>query len=99
VLATSNANKAKEKTAEWTVHTSCGRWTWEKNTRERERPGQKLGTKAQSSKQRAKKGPPKKKEKKGKKKRKKKCTYKVYICSLEKIVLVHNKRNALHSMV
>jgi hypothetical protein len=23
----------------------------------------------------------------------------VYICSLEKIVLVHNKRNALHSMV
>jgi len=71
----------------------------EEHKRERERPGQKLGTKAQSSKQRAKKGPPKKKEKKGKKKRKKKCTYKVYICSLEKIVLVHNKRNALHSMV
>jgi hypothetical protein len=73
-------------------HTSCGNWTWEKNTRVR--PSQNWAQKTQSSKQRAKKGPPQKKEKKKKKKSVHTKTY-----ALWKNCVSTYKRHALHSMV
>ncbi len=80
MLATSNANKAKEKTAEWTVfirHVADGHG---RRTQERERDLVKnWAQKPKVQSKGPKKGHPKKKKKKEKKKGKKsvhtKCTY------------------------